>query len=84
MLVRILRIRMSSLAMAGRIGEAHRARDAVLRTDPALRLANIKSAPFRGLRRREIERSLANSWGTRMTACGHFSHIADLAGDGRF
>jgi TolB-like protein len=53
------RIRMSSLAMAGRIGEAHRARDAVLQTDPALRIASIKSAPFRRLQ--DVEK-LSEAW----------------------
>ena len=44
------RIRMSSLAMAGRIDEARRACDAVLQADPALRISNIKTAPFRRLK----------------------------------
>jgi TolB-like protein len=53
------RIRMSSLAMAGRIGEAKRVRDEVLRTDPALRIASIKNAPFR--RFQDVEK-LSKAW----------------------
>jgi TolB-like protein len=54
-----LRIRMSSLAMAGQIGEAQGARDAVLRTDPTLRIASIKSTPFRRLK--DVEK-LSEAW----------------------
>lgn len=53
------RIRMSSLAMAGRIDEARRARDAVLQADPALRISNIKTAPFRRLK--DVEK-LSEAW----------------------
>jgi TolB-like protein/tetratricopeptide (TPR) repeat protein len=53
------RILMSSLAMAGRIAEAHRACDAVLQTDPALRISGIKSSPFRRLE--DVEK-LGQAW----------------------
>ena len=53
------RIRMSSLAMAGRIAEARHACDAVLKTDPALRISGITSAPFRRLE--DVER-LGQAW----------------------
>jgi len=53
------RIRMSSLAMAGRIAEARRACDAVLQTDPAVRISGIKSAPFRRLE--DVEK-LGQAW----------------------
>ena len=62
------RILMASLAMAGRIAEARRACDAVLQTDPALRISGIKSNAISPARRcREIGPSLANSWRARMT-----------------
>ncbi|MCC8938694.1 winged helix-turn-helix domain-containing protein [Bradyrhizobium sp. Arg68] len=53
------RILMSSLAMAGRIAEARRACDAVLQTDPALRISGIKSSPFRRLE--DVEK-LGQAW----------------------
>jgi len=53
------RIRMSSLAMAGRVGDAGRACDAVLQVDPTLRIASIKTAPFR--RPQDVER-LSEAW----------------------
>jgi TolB-like protein len=53
------RVRMSSLAMAGRIVEARRACDAVLQADPALRISGIKSAPFR---RPEDVDTLGRAW----------------------
>jgi TolB-like protein len=53
------RILMSSLAMAGRIAEARRACDAVLQTDPALRISGIKSTPFRRLE--DVEK-LGQAW----------------------
>ena len=53
------RILMSSLAMAGRIAEARRACDAVLQTDPALRISGIKRAPFRRLE--DVEK-LGQAW----------------------
>jgi TolB-like protein/tetratricopeptide (TPR) repeat protein len=53
------RILMSSLAMAGRIAEACRACDAVLQTDPALRISGIKSSPFRRLE--DVEK-LGQAW----------------------
>ena len=53
------RILMSSMAMAGRIAEARRACDAVLQTDPALRISGIKSAPFRRLE--DVEK-LGQAW----------------------
>ncbi len=53
------RIRMSSLAMAGRIAEARRACDAVLQTDAALRISGIKSTPFRRLE--DVEK-LGQAW----------------------
>jgi TolB-like protein/Tfp pilus assembly protein PilF len=53
------RILMSSLAMAGRIAEARRACDAVLQTDPALRISGIKSTAFRRLE--DVEK-LGQAW----------------------
>ncbi|QPF90196.1 winged helix-turn-helix domain-containing tetratricopeptide repeat protein [Bradyrhizobium commune] len=53
------RIRMSSLAMAGRMDEARCACDAVLRADPALRVSSIKAAPFR---RHEDVGKLSEAW----------------------
>ncbi|WP_426435527.1 winged helix-turn-helix domain-containing protein [Bradyrhizobium genosp. P] len=53
------RMRMSSLAMAGRVDEARRARDAVLQADPALRVSSIKTAPFR--RHEDVEK-LSEGW----------------------
>jgi TolB-like protein len=53
------RILMSSLAMAGRIAEARRACDAVLQTDPAVRISGIKSSPFRRLE--DVEK-LGQAW----------------------
>jgi TolB-like protein/Tfp pilus assembly protein PilF len=53
------RILMSSLAMAGRIAEARHACDAVLKTDPALRISHIKSTPFR--RHEDVEK-LGQAW----------------------
>ena len=53
------RIRMSSLAMSGRIEEARCACDAVLQADPALRISGIKSAPFRRLE--DVEK-LSQAW----------------------
>lgn len=41
------RVRMSSLALAGRIAEARGACDAVLQADPVLRVCDIKKTPFR-------------------------------------
>jgi TolB-like protein len=49
------RLAMANLAMAGRIAEARRACDAVLQTDPTLRISGIKDrTPFRRLE--DIER----------------------------
>jgi adenylate cyclase len=53
------RIRMSSLALAGHIAEARRACDAVLQADPALRVSDIKKAPFR---RPENMDKLGQAW----------------------
>jgi TolB-like protein len=53
------RILMSSLAMAGRIADARRACDAVLQTDPTLRISGIKSTP---LRRLEDVEKLGQAW----------------------
>jgi TolB-like protein len=53
------RIRMSSLAMTGRAVEARRACDAVLQADPTLRIASIKTAPFR--RPEDVEK-LSRAW----------------------
>jgi TolB-like protein len=53
------RIRMSSLALAGRIAEARRACDAVLQSDPALRVSDIKKTPFR---RPENMDKLGQAW----------------------
>lgn len=53
------RIRMSSLAMTGRIAEARRACGAILQSDPTLRISSIKSAPFR--RAEEVEK-LSQAW----------------------
>ena len=53
------RIRMSSLAMTGRTAEARRACDVALQTDPTLRIASIKTAPFR--RPEDVER-LRQAW----------------------
>jgi hypothetical protein len=50
---------MSSLAMAGCIAEARRACDAVLQTDPTLRISGIKGAPFRRLE--DVEK-LGQAW----------------------
>ena len=53
------RISMANLAMAGRIAEARRARDAVQQADAALRISGIKSAPFRRLE--DVEK-LGQAW----------------------
>jgi len=53
------RISMATLAMAGRIADASRACDAILRTDSALRISAIKATPFRRLQ--DVER-LAQAW----------------------
>jgi tetratricopeptide (TPR) repeat protein len=53
------RILMANLAMAGRIAEARRVCNAVLQTDPALRISGIESAPFRRLE--DVER-LGRAW----------------------
>ncbi|MET3909792.1 TolB-like protein [Bradyrhizobium sp. S3.3.6] len=53
------RILMSSLAMAGRTAEARRACDAILQSDPALRISGIKSSPFRRLE--DVEK-LGQAW----------------------
>jgi TolB-like protein/tetratricopeptide (TPR) repeat protein len=53
------RIRMSSLAMAGRLAQARRVCDAVLQADPTLRVSSIKSAPFRRL---EDAERLGQAW----------------------
>jgi len=45
--------------MAGRIDEARRAREAVLQGDPALRISNIATAPFR--RHKDVEK-LSEAW----------------------
>jgi hypothetical protein len=50
---------MANLAMAGRIAEARRVCDAVLQTDPALRISGIKSLPFRRLE--DVEK-LGQAW----------------------
>ena len=63
------RILMANLAMAGRIAEARRACDAVLQTDPTLRISgDHKQNSISPARRyREIRTSLSNSWRARMT-----------------
>ena len=53
------RILMANLAMAGRIAEARRVCDAVLQTDPAVRISGIKSTPFRRLE--DVEK-LGQAW----------------------
>jgi adenylate cyclase len=53
------RISMANLAMVGRIADARRACDAILRTDTALRLSGIKATPFRRLE--DVER-LGQAW----------------------
>jgi TolB-like protein len=53
------RILMSNLAMAGRVTDACRACDAILRNDPALRISSIKGTPFRRLE--DIEK-LGQAW----------------------
>ena len=53
------RILMANLAMVGRIAEAHRACDAVLQTDAALRISVIKLTPFRRLE--DVEK-LSQAW----------------------
>jgi TolB-like protein len=53
------RILMANLAMAGRMAEARRACDAVLQTDPALRVSGLKSTPFRRLE--DVEK-LSQAW----------------------
>ena len=53
------RIRMAGLAMAGRIGEARSAREAIIQADPALQIVSIKYAPFR--RAQDVER-LSQAW----------------------
>lgn len=53
------RIRMSSLAMVGRIAESRRACDAVLQSDAALRISGITSAPFRRIE--DVEK-LRQAW----------------------
>jgi TolB-like protein len=53
------RILMANLAVAGRIAEARRACDGVLRNDPALRISGIKSTPFRRLE--DVEK-LGQAW----------------------
>jgi hypothetical protein len=50
---------MSNLAMTGRIAEARRTCAAVLQTDPALRISDIKSTPFR--RPEDVEK-LGQAW----------------------
>jgi adenylate cyclase len=53
------RILMSSLALAGRIAEARRARDVLLETDPASRVSGIKKTPFRRIE--DVEK-LGQAW----------------------
>ena len=53
------RISMANLAMAGRVADARRACDAILRTDTALRISAIKATPFRRLQ--DVER-LEQAW----------------------
>lgn len=53
------RVLMSTLAMAGRMAEACRACDAVMRAAPALRISDIKSSPFRRLE--DVEK-LGQAW----------------------
>ncbi|TWC06052.1 TolB-like protein [Bradyrhizobium macuxiense] len=53
------RIRMSSLAMTGRISEARLACEAALQIDPTLRISSINKAPFR---RAEDVKKLSQAW----------------------
>lgn len=53
------RIRMSSLAMIGRISEARRACEVALQIDPNLRISSINNIPFR---RAEDVKKLSQAW----------------------